>query len=130
MIASFYELIRRSNILRLLLLSWWLLIPLCLVLNLYIKLTRDADGLTALIGYSYIIPLMPIDYMNSRSLNIRCAASMTPSRHEWRGLFLRSFIIHLPLYQGYYGSLAIVLLVMIINLVYTITLDKFREIKY
>jgi len=33
------------------------------------------------------------------------------------------------IYQGYHGSLAIALLVMIINLVYTITLDKFREIK-
>lgn len=91
--------------------------PVNYALNyLYIRLTGDVDGLAALAGSSYIIPLIIIDYMNSESLNTRHVASAI--------MLLLSIYL---LYQGYYGSLAIALLMMVINLVYTIALDMLKE---
>ncbi|GAB6948353.1 hypothetical protein JCM16161A_24830 [Vulcanisaeta sp. JCM 16161] len=87
------------------------------IVYLYTELSGGVGGLTALVSSSYIIPLILIDYINNRSINIRYLIS---SITLLGALYL--------LFQGYGDSMYVALLLMIMNLIYTVALTRINDI--
>ncbi|MFP3160136.1 MAG: hypothetical protein RXQ95_01755 [Vulcanisaeta sp.] len=78
---------------------------------LYVELSGSVGGLTALVSSSYIIPLIVIDYLLNRDVSIKYVISAVTLL---AGLYL--------LFQGYGDSIYIAMLLMILNLAYTLAL--------
>ncbi len=87
------------------------------IVYLYTDLSGGVGGLTALVSSSYIIPLIILDYINNRNINVRYVVSAITLLGA---LYL--------LFQGYGDSLYVALLLMALNLVYTIALTRTNDI--
>ncbi|WP_054853296.1 hypothetical protein [Vulcanisaeta distributa] len=87
------------------------------IVYLYTDLSGGVGGLTALVSSSYIIPLIILDYINNRSINVRYLVSAITLLGA---LYL--------LFQGYGDSIYVALLLMVMNFVYTIALAGINDI--
>ncbi|WP_243678546.1 EamA family transporter [Vulcanisaeta distributa] len=87
------------------------------IVYLYTELSGGVGGLTALMSSSYIIPLIVLDYVNNRNVNARYLVSAITLLGA---LYL--------LFQGYNDSIYVALLLMVMNLVYTIVLARVNDI--
>ncbi|ADY00825.1 hypothetical protein VMUT_0614 [Vulcanisaeta moutnovskia 768-28] len=88
-----------------------------IITYLYVELSNNVGGLTALVSSSYIIPLIIINYINNEGINIR---------HIISAITLLSALY--LLFQGYGDPIYIALLLMVMNLIYTIVLAKINNI--
>ena len=84
---------------------------------LYTKLSSGVGGLTALLSSSYIVPLIIIEYVNNKCVNVRYVISAVTLLGA---LYL--------LFQGYGDSMYIALILMVMNLVYTIALTRVSDV--
>ncbi|GAB6945064.1 hypothetical protein [Vulcanisaeta sp. JCM 14467] len=83
---------------------------------LYTKLSGGVGGLTALLSSSYIVPLIIIEYVNNKCVNARYVISAVTLLGA---LYL--------LFQGYGDSMYIALILMVMNLVYTMALVRVTD---
>lgn len=84
---------------------------------LYIKVAEYMGGLTALISSGYVVPLIILDYFREGSVNIRHVVSALT--------LLGSLYL---LFQGYADSVDLALLLMVLNLLYAIVLDRISDV--
>lgn len=95
-----------------------LLSPINYVLvYLYTELSGGVGGLTALVGSSYIVPLMVIEYASNKCVNVRYVVSAITLLGA---LYL--------LFQGYGDSIYVASLLMIMNLAYTVILARIDDV--
>ncbi|GGI78151.1 hypothetical protein GCM10007112_13660 [Vulcanisaeta souniana JCM 11219] len=87
------------------------------IIYLYTELSGGAGGLTALVSSSYIVPLIALDYVTNRSINTRYIISAITLLGA---LYL--------LFQGYGDSIYGALLLMVMNLIYTISLVRIGDV--
>ena len=89
-----------------------LLSPINYVITyLYTALSHSVGGLTALVSSSYVVPLIVIDYVRNRTINVKYIVSEST-------LLIALYL----LFQGYGDSIYVALLLMFMNLVYTVAL--------